>query len=280
MLTWVVGREFTDVSTGTIIAVALAIFAVFVAFYVLRGFGLYRLAKRYNLAHPLLAWFPFTWVYVVGLLLGDVAVFGKKFDKFALVAFIVFTVSGGLYYGVQLLSYFPVIGFFLQGGKLYFSSSTEYFNGMTVFGTELGYLALVDFIDPYSEGFWTALNILSYVARIIRIISFFFIIVLYSNFFRCFLPNHYFIATLFSIFGLFGPWAFVVRNNERVNYAEYMRSRYASFYGTGGGYNGYNGYDQSSYRSANNDDPFEETSGDDGKNTESDDPFGEFNDKK
>ena len=275
MLTLIVGDEFADVSTGLIVGATAAFLAVVVAFYVLRGLGLYKLAVRYGVKCPILAWFPFTWVYTLGLLLGDVALFGKRVDKFALCAFIVYTVFGVLHYGLQLVSYIPVVGYFLQGGTVYLSSSTEYFSGMSVFGTDIGYLGLSNFVDPYSAGFWNALNIISYIIRIIRIVTLFFLIVLYSNFFRCFLPNHYFIATVFSFFGFFGPFAFVVRNNERVNYAEYMRARYAAFYGAG---NGYGGYGQRPNERDDIGDPFEETD-DKSKNKGdgSDDPFDEFN---
>lgn len=254
-------------SRALVILVAIIILAISVGFYVLRGLGIYKLAKRYGVKYPILAWFPFTWFYVAGCLLGNVALFGKKSEKFALIAFIIFTVAGVFYNGLKIIYYFPMVGYYLQGGSINIVSSSS--------GTEL---IMTGFLDPYSATFRRVINILFYIARPLNIVSLFITFLVYSNFFRSFLPNHYFIATLFSIFGLFGPWAFVVRNNERINYAEYMRSRYASFYGNGGGYNGYG---QNSYRNVKNDEPFEEANdGGKNKNAENDDPFGEFNDKK
>lgn len=287
MLYYITENGYSEISTGAVIAVLAAILAITVAFYVLRGLGLYKLAKRYGLKYPILAWFPFTWFYVAGLLLGNVALFGKKFDKFALVAFIVFTVSGVFYNAIRLISYIPVAGFFLQGGTTYLSYSTKYLAGCTVFDTSFGYVGLINFNDPYSDTLWKVLNVMAYVSRWISIVSLFFTVIIYSNFFRSFLPNHYFIATIFSVLfssiGLFGLWAFVVRNNERVNYADYMRSRYAAFYGVGRGYgDGGNGGAYPPPRSdsgENDDDPFEETDGEHKEKGGFDDPFGEFDEK-
>lgn len=289
MLYYISESGYTQISNGTVIAVAVAIFAIIAAFYVLRGLGLYKLAKKYGVKYPILAWFPFTWFYVAGMLLGDVALFGRKIEKFALIAFIVFTVSGVFYSGVRLVSYIPVVGFFLQGGTTYISYSTTNFTGCNaIFDTSFGYVGLVRFIDPYSDTLWKVLNILSYVARLFSIVSLIFTVLVYSNFFRSFLPNHYFIATLSSIllssFGLFGVWAFVVRNNERIKYADYMRARYAAFYGVNRGYgDGGNGaYQPPRQENGDGDDPFSDVEGEKKKSGSdgSDDPFGEFDDKK
>lgn len=276
------------VSTGAVIGGAAAFLAIIIAFYVLRGIGLYKLAVRYGVKYPILAWFPFTWFYVAGALVGNVAVFGKRFDKFALTAFIVFTVSGVIYNGVRIVSYIPVIGYFLQGGETLFATSTNYLSG-AVFDMGWGYVGLVDFIDNYSDAMWKILNVLSYISTWLNIVSLFFTIIVFSNFFRSFLPHHYFVATLFSVLfsyiGLFGVWAFVVRNNERVNYAEYMRARYAAFYGAGRGYGdgngGYGGGYGPRHGDADKDDPFGNMDADNkDKNGESDDPFSEFDDRK
>lgn len=273
------GGSSSEISTGAIIGTAAAIFAVAVAFYVLRAIGLYKLAVKHGIKNPILAWFPFTWFYLAGLLIGNVYLFGKRFDRFALTAFIVFTVSEAFYVGLQLFTYIPVVGYYLQGGTMYFSLSKDYFTGCNaIIGTSTGYLGLVNFIDPYSDAFWKTIEITYYFARILRIVSLFFTVIVYSNFFRCFLPNHYFIATIFSFFGFFGPFAFAVRNNNRVNYVEYMRARYAAFYGMG---NGYGGYGAPRPNDNNDGDPFEDVGKDNNNDHDgSEDPFGEFSDDK
>jgi hypothetical protein len=37
-------------------------------------------------------------------------------------------------------------------------------------------------------------------------------------------------ATIFSILGLFAPFAFAVRKNEKFDYEKFMRAQYAAFY--------------------------------------------------
>lgn len=277
---YIIGSDgsIAEVSRAGVVLTATLILAVVIAFYVLRSIGLYKLAKKYALKNPVLAWFPFTWIYVAAALVGDAALFGRPFKRFALTAFIVFTVSSALYAALRILVYFPVVGFYLQGGETYFASYESQLAGCDArFGISAGYIGLIGFNDPYSTGFWGFLSIANYVIRLFNVASLFITVVVYSNFFRAFLPNHYFVATLFSVLGLFGPFAFVVRNNDRIDYAAYARSRYSAF--TGGGYGGYGGYGgtDSTYRPSKPDatDPFDEEDDKSVKGRD-DDPFGDF----
>ena len=275
---YIIGQDgsIAEVSRTGVILALLLVLAVVITFYVLRSLGLYKLAKKYSLKTPALAWFPFTWIYVAATLVGDAAIFGRPFKKFALTAFIVFTVSTALYAALRILVYFPVVGFYLQGGETYFASyESQLINCDARFGISAGYLGLIGFNDPYSAGFWSALSIAHYVIRIFNLASLFITVIVYSNFFRSFLPNHYFVATIFSVFGFFGPFAFVVRNNDRISYADYARSRYSAF--TGGGYGGYGGSSGADgYRAEKPDipDPFDDES--EKKDKKDDDPFGDF----
>lgn len=292
MVFYVNEQGMRQVSQGLIIGVAISVLVVIVAFFVLRGLGLYKLAKKHNVKLAVLAWFPFTWIYIAALLIGDVALFGKRFSKFALTVFIVFTVAQVFYLTINLLEYIPVVGFYLQNGSVYVSTRSSYIDGICNYsvGTSFGYIGCEGMNIPYSAGVIKALRIFVYFGSIFNLVSLFAEILVYSNFFRSYLPNHYFIATIFSIFGFFGPFAFAVRNNDKVNYAEYIRARYAAFYGAGRGYgnNGYGeGNDYNGGQNAQNDgsDPFEESSDQNNGSDKTgggsnDDPFGEFSDKK
>ena len=130
--------------------------------------------------------------------------------------------------------YIPIVGYFFQGGTVYLSASEKLLpSGCTVFGASTVYIGLVNFMDPYSQAFWDVMNVVYTVSGILDIISIIVQIMIYSNIFKSFLPRHSVIATIFSFFGFFGPFIFAVRNNERFDYAEYMRKRYQAFYGNG-----------------------------------------------
>ena len=270
----------TEISKGWIIAITVIVLSAVVGFYVLRSIAIYKLAKKYDVKCAVLAWFPFTWIYVTAKLLGDVALFGKKFTRFALTVFIVYSVAQAFYLTINALEYAPVIGFYLQGGNVYISTSSKYIEFCNYrVGASIGYIGCADMITPYSEGFVSALKVLVYVASLFNIVSLVMEVLVYSNFFRSFLPNHYFIATIFSIFGFFGPFAFAVRNNDKINYAEYMRARYAAFYGANrGGFGG--GYGQDGQNRNSSDEPFDNIDGENNDDKKSDDPFDEFDDKK
>ncbi|MDY6367149.1 MAG: hypothetical protein SPL13_01330 [Clostridia bacterium] len=280
MLYYVTENNITEISRSLVIAIAVIALAVVVGFYVLRGLGLYKLAKRHNVKLAILAWFPFTWIYVAALLLGEVAMFGRRFAKFALTVFIVFSIAEVFYLTINLLEYIPVIGFYLQKGDVYIAYRSSLLNFCNYrIGTSVGYIGCDGILTPYSQNFVKALQVFVYVASAFNIVSLVLQVTVYSNFFRSFLPNHYFIATIFSIFGFFGPFAFAVRNNNRVNYAEYMRARYAAFYGAGRGFGEGNG----GASQQDPGDPFEQPSNENKEKSEegeNDDPFGEFSDKK
>ena len=99
---------------------------------------------------------------------------------------------------------------------------------------------------------------------------------MYSAFFKTYLPAHSLVATVFSVLGLFPPFAFAVRKNEKIDYEQYIRAQYTAFYGAPPhGPNPYGG-NQGGYYTRNTvngqDHPFGEF---DDKEKE---PFSEFND--
>jgi hypothetical protein len=52
----------------------------------------------------------------------------------------------------------------------------------------------------------------------------------YIALFRKFWPQHYVLATVLSVLGLFAPFVFAIRKKNAVNFSEYMRSRYNMYY--------------------------------------------------
>ena len=53
----------SELSNGWIIAIALIALVVIVGLYLLRSFGLYKLAKNNGVDKAFIAWIPCVWVY-------------------------------------------------------------------------------------------------------------------------------------------------------------------------------------------------------------------------
>ena len=103
---------------GGIIAILCCVLAVTAAFYVLRSIGLYALAKNNGIDHAFVAWIPFAWIYVACKLISETRMFGWSFKNIAVWALIIFSVSGVLDIVYNVLTYFPAVGYFLQGGTI------------------------------------------------------------------------------------------------------------------------------------------------------------------
>ena len=286
------GANVIELSKGAIWSVAGVALAITIAFYLLKSIGLYIICKKQDTEVPWLAFIPIAWIYLIGRLAGQVNFFGKTVKNFGIIVVIIYALSEILALIVYLMIYVPIAGFYIEGGEIYISSSLSSINAYlgnasNVTKINVGeYFALVNFKDPYTDATWAALNILSYIQNVLSLVSLIFMAMTFSGFYRAFFPKHYFIATLFSVFGMCGPFIFAIRNNDRVNYNEYMRERYRAFYGNdrsdGGPYGGNNNgnYDNNGNYGGGNrsDDPFGDFDGKD-NHSESDDPFDEFDDR-
>ena len=244
---------------GHIIALFAVVAAIAVAFYLLRSFGLYKLAKNQGIEHAFIVFIPCVWIYTAFRLIGNVRIFGTAADKFAVLACVLFSFATVLPLAYDFLSYFPYVGYVLQGGSVDFISGTDSYVRT---GT--------DFINPFdTQAVITVLRIIYYFNHLFRIAEIFITVVLYINLFKKFLPERYILVAVLSFFGLFPIFAFAIRNNKAVDFNEYIRRR---FYGSGytpygnGGNNGYNdGGRGASYGG--------------GQNSGGEEPFGEFSDR-
>lgn len=265
------------VSGGLVWTFAAVFLAVYVALYVLRSIGLYVLAKRNGLEAPYLAWIPFVWVYTAAKLCGSVRFFDKPFKHFALFAVLVCGIIEFITFVIAMITYIPIVGFCLDGGgELIITSYYDYLpNGCTVFDSGTVYLGLVKFNDPYSEGFWSVLGVINYVMGILDLLVIIVQVMIYSNIFKNYLPRHSFIATLFSFFGFFGPFIFAVRNNEKFDYAAYMKRRYQAFYGNQNPNGGQPPFGNAGTEQKSPFDEFDNKQ-QESKENDSDDPFDEF----
>lgn len=216
----------------TIIAISIA---VMLAFYVLRSLGIYTLAKRQGVKAPYLAFIPCVWMYTAVKLIKKVRLFNRPMESLALIFCIIFSVSQVLTFASEFIVNFPLVGNFLAGRDICLAENPSCLKD-GYFAWTAGVYVGPDFVNPYGNAhriMEIILTVISYVGIIFDLGAIFVTVFVYINLFRCYWPQHHVLASILSIFGLFAPFAFVIRNKDYVNYIDYMRSRYN--YGPYGG---------------------------------------------
>ncbi len=225
------------VSNGLVWTVAAITIAVMLAFYVLRSLGIYTLAKRQGVKAAYLAWIPCVWMYTAVKLIKKVRLFNRPMESLALIFCIIFSVSQVLTFASEFIVNFPLVGNFLAGRDICFFERASLLKGdydEYAFMKGQGLYVGTEFVYPFGIAVPSIiLNIIYYVGIIFDLGAIFVTVFVYINLFRCYWPQHHVLASILSIFGLFAPFAFVIRKKDYVNYIDYMRSRYN--YGPYGG---------------------------------------------
>lgn len=258
--------------------------AIMLAFYLLRSFGLYSLAKKNNVAKKWIAFIPFFWMYIACKLIKQGNFFNRPYQKIALIIAIVFTAGEVVALAIQIISYFPLFKYLLSGETIYLSlDELSLVDGYREYMEGGGILVKDDFI-PYGPTLTLMNNILTILnglSTILGIAGTIIEVFVYINLFKNYWPQNYTFAAILSIFiGLFPVLVFVIRNKKAVDFNEYFRSRYTVHYGAP--YNPYNPYNnpQNPYGQSGNtqgngrpEEPF--------SNFKPEEPFSEFdNDNK
>ena len=268
----------------TMLGISLGYALIAVVFYLLRSFGLYKLATRHNIKKAKLAFVPCLWLYVACKLVSESRFFAKPFDKIAGLLTTIYTVANVLVLVANILWYLPVVGYVLtEGSKAVITvPSTDmtvvgdkYWTGQFYVGNNLTSLAY-----PYAnvELMYKLLTGLDAINGLLELAVIFITVSIFFALFRKFWPQHYILAAILSTLGLFGILVFIIRKNKAVDWMDYSRNRY-SFYTP------FNPYQQDRREQPNaqqykeptqtkTESPFEEF---DNKNNE--EPFSEFNDK-
>ncbi len=229
------------IESGWIIGAVCAILAVIIAFYVLRSIGLYKMAENSGVKRAWIAFIPFGWIFTAGKIIGTAKIFGRPFKNFALITFVLFTVSQTLTIIDFALSIVPLIGFYLGGGQIVIGEvvassglvSYPLWSGVYTVGEIFGQFKNGTVIEYFKNP--TFLNIYSMAVSPIMYISelgsMFFMITLYSEICKKYCPRRYFLLALVSFFGGFAIVVFVLRNRKAINYSDYIREQYAKMYG-------------------------------------------------
>lgn len=248
-----------------ILLVCLIVLSVF-ALYLLRSLGVYKLAKNKNVSCCKLAFIPFVWVFPLCKVVEDTRFFNTKLSKIALLFTIAFTVSGVLSLLNDVLSYFPLVGYYLQNGEVYFSSVETSLTGYSLYPLSSSYIYVKNINIPYDvNAMIITHNVFASVIGILNLFSILCSVFMYVGLFKRYTPSCYMIFALLSIFGLEPIFLFIIRNKKQVNFSDYVRSRY---------YGSVNNTNNSETPSEN---PFSEFS----KKGENDpgNPFSEFDNK-
>ncbi len=281
MIISVFDGEFLPIN-GLLYAVPTIVVAL--VFYLLRSIGLWTLAKKNGVKKAFIAWIPCVWIYVVCRLIGKVKLFGRVFKWTTLVFTILFAIAELLTLAYNFLVYFPLVGYYLQGGTIYYDLTGEGLVGSFYqYATDI-YTDL-NFKNPYGEGMGVFLRVMYYAINVFDLVSLFISFVVFFDLFRKFWPQHYVLAGMFSaLFGLFPIFVFIVRNKPAVDYNEYIRRRYGVYYGNPygpygpygqGGPNGGNG-NPNAQNPSGNAEPFGEYA----EKPKNDEPFPEFGEDK
>jgi len=238
-------------------------------FFLLQGFGLWKMAERRNLSKKGRAFIPFANILLMGEITGACQFFSQKVKKmglFTMIAQICATVFSALL--LASLTYLYIVegaptltddyGVLYWGGKGFSKTVEKFYSigaGNNLFGISV-------------------LSILQLVYEIM-------LLILTMELFKKYAPKNY---ILLSILGVFVPVSrfiiiFCLRNKTEIDYVEYIRARreavareYQQRYGDGYGtpYGGYGSpYGNNPYNQPNAQ-----------ATQKPEDPFGEFDDKK
>ncbi len=248
MIKIIIDGQYAQVSNALIWVTFAISLAVALAFYMLRSFGLYVMAKRKGLDKPYLAFIPCVWMFTACKLIGNVRTFGSTFKKLALAFTIIFSVGQVLNFVYQFLLYFPVVGNFLVGKELYLVMVTDASLIDAYVSPEWtqvsNSLYINEFSNPYlamgisNRAVNVILTIINYVTLFTDLAIIVITISVYINLFRRYIPNHYILFSILSVLGIFAPLVFAVRKKAPVNYSDYLRSRYNMWYANGNPYGG------------------------------------------
>ena len=268
-----------DVPNGMVWTSLIIWIAITLAFYVLRGIGLYVMAKRQNFNFKWMAFVPCVWVYVACRLVGECRFFNTTFKKLAVVATVIFGIGCLVQFAFNFILYFPVIGNFLTGGEVVFNMAEE--STITYLEPIVSGFPFFVEANPYTQLGITpqllnsVLNMLDIASSLFSLASTIILISVYVCLFKKYWPKHFILVSVLSWLGLFAPLVFAIRNKEPVDYNEYMKQRYNGWYVNGNPYmNHRNPYSQQQ----GNTDPFEEFG--ERKDKDPGNPFSEFDDKK
>lgn len=205
--------------------------AFYFAMYLLRSIAVYRLAKNAGVKGQVLAWIPLLWIYPFIMLVKEDRFFGVPFKKVAVLLTVLFSVGELLSLGYQVLSNLPIFINWINGVDVYLFGapvgSAQYTLGMMGEAVWFGEGCTMVYSNPILikailEIAVIFIDLFSLVSSVILVFSYF-------SVFRKYWPEHYVLASILSLW-IFPIMMFVIRNKKPVDYMEFLRNRYGSYY--------------------------------------------------
>lgn len=228
-------------ATELIIA-TFATLLVPIAFYVFRTIGVFMLAKKAKIKVAFLAFFPGLWIYPFAMLIKEIKFFKSTIGKWAIVFTILTTASILLSFAYEFLIAFPLVGNLLEGRNIYIAideggAKNLIGKGFVQYQAISGIFINMQttavngaFVYPYQFVFiekW--LNLITIFSDVLSLCVTIIEFVLFFNVFKKYWPQHFVLATIFSIFGAFPIFVFIIRNKQPLNYFDYLRTRYQNY---------------------------------------------------
>ncbi len=236
---------------------------MFIAYYVLRSIGLYKMAKNRGFSNPKLCFVPFYALFMVSKLRSE----GEALKKHGL--YPIFAVSAlGLFVALSAF----IDGFFSIRILIQLTRAEREVAGSGILTAEM-----FTFYDKLAD-------VLSELMSISEAAYFVFIAMLYCDLFRTYAPirtkTHLILSILFDVITgsslLYGAFTLALSNRTAVNFDEILEKR-KIYYGYGNPYAGKNfNNDENRRQEDSGDDPFADFS--DNAKSGSGDPFSEFSD--
>lgn len=188
---------------------------LWLALFVLQGFGLRAMAKKKGLKKSFLAFVPFANLLLIDKLAGDCEIFGHKLKRggmYAMIAQIVFVVTS-----FALIASEAVL-FTKYADCIHFTTDTYeiLWVGLDSFGVAL---------YKFSNGWGSYLNSLFGLACEILLF------VLMISLLKRYTAKNYFVLSMLQLLVPITRYViiFVVRNNKAIDYDEYRRARYEEY---------------------------------------------------
>lgn len=271
----IVGLFVEDIKT-LLIASTIVGAALWIAFFVLQGAGLYKMAKNRGMKKRALAFVPFVNIWYIGKLAGECKVFGHKMKHAGVYAMI-----------AQILATLVTVAYIAAELYLWLGHGQPAIVGEGILAT-YDWLGLTGFAGAVEKFYCEYASMLMMIFQ--TVFGILMLIVLMSLFKKYATKNYF----LFSFLALFIPISrfitiFAVRNHRAIDYDAYMRAQREAYmrrqqyhYGYGPYGNPYNNpYGQPPYGAPQQpQNPPEEPFGEFGGGKKDDSPFEEFGDGK
>ena len=199
--------------------------AIWLALFILQGFGLSAMAKKRGLKKRWLAFIPFANIWYIGKIAGECNVFGQRMKRgglYTMLAQIFTTVLCGLTIAVQV--YLLVV----EGAPEYDQFGFPFWVNLT------GFSAVA----------YKFYGISQYILPIFQLVYEVFMLILLIALYKRYAHRNYFILSMLALFVPVSRFIviFVLRNRNGIDYEAYMRARHEAYMRQQQQYGGYNPY--------------------------------------